>query len=363
MMAREPQGNKAHLLVIDDGKSRSDQIAEALDRLGYRVSRSSSGVRGVQLACTSPPDLVLVAAVTTDIDGLTVCRQLKLNSDTTDIPVVMLAESAELPHLVDSLNIGANACLAPPVEDAELEARIFATLRATTAYRQLRDRNAQLEAMVHSAEALARTDVLTGLFNRRRFTDALKHEFAVTRRYRNTLSCLLLDVDHFKQINDRFGHDAGDQVLKEVALRFSRSLREVDLVARYGGEEFAVLLPYTNKSGACIVAERLRNSVRTRQFHFGGESLTITISIGCADSSDPSATSAEELMKAADIALYRAKRGGRDRVVTYPTASVVPASGDRSSPPLAAGSARSDVPTTTSEIQAPRAAGSTRPGS
>src|SRR4029077_7973182 len=111
-------------------------------------------------------------------------------------------------------------------------------------------------------ESLAVTDPLTGLFNRRRFADVLKREFAVTKRYKNTLSCLMIDIDHFKKINDRFGHDAGDQVLKETAARVAATLREVDMAARYGGEEFAILLPHTGKKEATVVAERILNLVR-----------------------------------------------------------------------------------------------------
>jgi diguanylate cyclase (GGDEF)-like protein len=171
--------------------------------------------------------------------------------------------------------------------------------------------------MLHSVEALASTDALTGLFNRRRFADVLKREFAVTKRYRNTLSCLLMDLDHFKQINDRFGHDAGDQVLKEVARRILSSLREVDLAARYGGEEFVILLPHTSKPDARIVAERLLHNVRKQSFHFGSEVLTVTTSIGCAGNSDVLSGSAEDMVKAADKALYEAKAAGRNRLVMY----------------------------------------------
>jgi diguanylate cyclase (GGDEF)-like protein len=139
----------------------------------------------------------------------------------------------------------------------------------------------------------------------------------VTRRYKNTLSCLLLDLDHFKRINDRFGHDAGDQVLKEVARRITGSLREVDLAARYGGEEFVVLLPHTSKGDARIVAERLLKNVRKQEFNFNGELLTVTTSIGCAGNSDVASNNPEDLVKAADIALYEAKNGGRNRIVMY----------------------------------------------
>ena len=322
---------KARILLIDDSEVQSNQIREALVRLGYEVALASSGMTGLQMARSTSPDLVLLDVVMPDIDGFAVCRWLKMNAETRDIPVIMLTVRTALADRVEGLNIGADDYLAKPLEDEELEARIFAALRVKAAHAELRERNQQLEHMLHSVEALASTDSLTGLFNRRRFADVLKREFAVTKRYRNTLSCLLLDLDHFKQINDRFGHDAGDQVLKEVARKITGSLREVDLAARYGGEEFVVLLPHTSKTDARIVAERLVKNVKKQEFNFAGEVLSVTVSIGCAGNSDVVTDNAEDLVKAADIALYQAKNAGRDRVVMYSTASDERAVGSQNS--------------------------------
>ncbi len=308
---------KANLLLIDDSASQSTQIKETLERLGYSVRHALSGVEGLKLAREKVPDLILLDVVMEDIDGFAVCRWLKVNSDTRDVPVIMLTVRTSLSDRVTGLNIGADDYLAKPFDDEELEARIFAALRVKLAQAELRTRNQQLEAMLHSVEAMAITDPLTGLFNRRRFADVLKREFAVTRRYRNTLSCLMIDLDHFKQINDRFGHDAGDQVLKEAARRIISSLREVDLAARYGGEEFAVLLPHTSKTDARIVAERLLSNLRKQEFKFGNEVVRVTASVGCAGNSDIGPGVAEDLLKAADVALYEAKNGGRNRVVMY----------------------------------------------
>ena len=324
---------KANLLLIDDSEAQSNKIKEALERLGYRVTVAYSGVEGLRLARKTSPDLVLLDVVMADIDGFAVCRWLKMNAETRDIPVIMLTVRTALADRVEGLNIGADDYLAKPFEDQELEARIFAALRVKAAHSELRDRNQQLESMLHSVEALASTDALTGLFNRRRFADVLRREFAVTKRYKNTLSCLLLDLDHFKQINDRFGHDAGDQVLKEVARRITGSLREVDLAARYGGEEFVVLLPHTSKGDARIVAERLLKNVRKQDFTFGGEVVTVTASIGCAGNSDVESSNPEDLVKAADVALYGAKKNGRNCIVMYSNAGEERAVGSAQSLP------------------------------
>jgi diguanylate cyclase (GGDEF)-like protein len=313
---------KANILLIDDSELQSSQIKESLEGLGYAVRLASSGVEGLRLAREKAPDLVLLDVVMADIDGFAVCRWLKMSAETRDIPVIMLTVRSTVADRVAGLNIGADDYLAKPFEDSELEARIFASLRVKAAHSELKDRNHQLESMLHRVEALAITDALTGLFNRRRFTDVLKREFAVTRRYRNTLSCLMVDLDHFKQINDRFGHDAGDQVLKEVARRIAGSLREVDLAARYGGEEFAILLPHTSKTDARIVAERLLSNLRKQEFTFGSEVLRVTASIGCAGNSDVAAGNADDLVKAADLALYEAKHAGRNCVAMYRSGEV-----------------------------------------
>jgi diguanylate cyclase (GGDEF)-like protein len=308
---------KANLLLIDDSQAQGGQIKAALERLGYAVTHASSGAEGLRLARETMPDLVLLDVVMPDLDGFTVCRWLKMNATTKQIPVIMLTVRSAVADRVEGLHLGADDYLAKPFQDEELEARIFAALRVKNAHSELRERNVQLEAMLHQVEALAITDPLTGLFNRRRFGDVLKREFAVTKRYRNTLSCLLLDLDHFKRINDRFGHDAGDQVLKEVARRVAESLREVDLAARFGGEEFAILLPHTSKKDAAVVAARLLTKVRRQEFKFGSDLVRVTVSIGCAGNSDVTTDSAEDLVKCADVALYEAKAAGRDRFVLF----------------------------------------------
>jgi two-component system cell cycle response regulator len=315
---------KARLLLIDDSEAQSTQIKLSLERLGYQVECARSGVEGLKLARTSRPDLVLLDVVMADIDGFAVCRWLKVNAETRDIPVIMLTVRTALVDRVEGLNIGADDYLAKPFQDEELEARIFAALRVKAVHTELRERNTQLESMLHHVEALAITDPLTGLYNRRRFADVLKREFAVTKRYKNTLSCLMIDLDHFKRVNDRYGHDAGDQVLKEVARCLLETLREVDLTARFGGEEFAVLLPHTGKREALIAAERVRTVVSKAEFIFNEDKLRLTTSIGVSGNIDVLSGDPEDLVRAADFALYEAKRLGRDRVVLFDDKTSLP---------------------------------------
>lgn len=308
---------KATLLLVEDSDTQGSQLKESLEKLGYAVTWARSGMDGLRLAREETPDLVVLDVVMDDMDGFEVCRWLKLHDTTRDIPVIMLTQRGELQARVQGLHVGADDYLAKPFAPEELEARIFAALRIKAAQADLRRRNSQLESMLHHVEALAITDPLTGLFNRRRLADVLRREWAVAKRYGNDLACIMIDIDHFKQINDDYGHDAGDLALKEVARTLGSSLREVDLAARYGGEEFAILLPQTHKQGALVLARRLHASLRGLTLSIESRTLKLTASLGVAASSDLGNAGAEELIKAADAALYHAKRSGRDRVVGF----------------------------------------------
>ncbi|HMI91713.1 MAG TPA: GGDEF domain-containing protein, partial [Polyangiales bacterium] len=164
---------------------------------------------------------------------------------------------------------------------------------------------------------LAIRDELTELFNYRYLQTRLSEEFKRAERYREPLSCVMVDVDHFKSVNDRFGHDAGDRALREVAVRLRASVREVDVVARYGGEEFLLLLPSTNFSGALSVAERVWRAIGTAPFELGVHSTRVTASLGVAVFPSRDIKTKDELLKAADRALYQAKHEGRDRMCVF----------------------------------------------
>ena len=318
---------KARILLVEDSESQGSSIKRSLEKMGYAVLWARSGVEGLQLARAEKPDAVLLDVVMSDMDGFSVCRWLKLHADTRTIPVIMLTVKREVQYRVEGLNVGADDYLPKPFADEELEARIFAALRARTAQQELQERNLQLETMLHRVEALAITDPLTGLFNRRRFSDVLKREWAVSKRYGQALSCLMLDLDRFKNVNDQHGHEAGDQVLKEIAQVMAGNLREVDVPARYGGEEFAILLPHTSLESALIVANRIGAIIGRLTFRIAEHEVRITASIGVASTADAGVERAEDLVRAADQALFRAKREGRDRVVAFTKDSDSPTQG------------------------------------
>ncbi len=318
---------KGKLLLVEDSEAQGAHIRATLERQGYEVLWAQSGIEGLKLARSEKPDLIVLDVVMQDMDGLAVCRWLKMSGESRDIPIIMLTVRGELQERVEGLNIGADDYLAKPFADEELEARIFAALRVKAAEIDLKKRNSELQSMLHHVEALAITDPLTGLFNRRRFDDVLKREFAITKRYMNPLSCLMVDVDYFKRINDLYGHDAGDRVLCGVANRLTARLREVDTAARFGGEEFAILLPQTPKQGALVVAERMAAVVRREHFDFDDGSASVTVSVGVAESRDVTGSSPDSLVKAADSALYLAKSRGRDQVVVYSPEAEPPTNG------------------------------------
>jgi two-component system cell cycle response regulator len=315
---------KGKLLLVEDSEAQGAHIQATLQRQGYEVHWARSGIEGLKLARALKPDLIVLDVVMQDMDGLAVCRWLKMSPESRDIPIIMLTVRGELQERVEGLHIGADDYLPKPFADEELDARIFAALRVKATEHELKRRNNELQSMLHHVESLAITDPLTGLFNRRRFDDVLKREFAVTKRYPTSLSCLMVDVDHFKRINDLYGHEAGDRVLRGVASRLSSRLREVDTAARFGGEEFAVLLPQTPKQGATIVAERIAGVVRREHFEFTDGSASVTVSVGVAESRDVTGSAPEALIKAADTALYLAKSRGRDQVVVYSLQSEPP---------------------------------------
>ena len=304
---------KATILLVEDNEGQANIIRDYLTKNGYEVLSVKDGISAFKAAKTSSIDLVLLDRVLPDMDGSEVCRWLKLDQKTRDIPVIMLTVKNAMTDKVTGLEAGADDYLPKPFDEAELNARIFARLRAKIHQDELKRKNSQLEDMLTRVESLAIMDPLTGLFNRRRFESLMINEFKRAARYQNALSCMLIDIDHFKAVNDTFGHQAGDVVLKEVAGIIQNTLREVDTPARWGGEEFIVMSPNTSKENALKAAGRILQAVSGRTYTGIGD-LRVTISIGVAGIPDPDIDTQEKLIHAADLAMYEAKRKGRNRI-------------------------------------------------
>ena len=314
---------KRSILIVDDSAAQAQHTMQLLRQRGFGVAWATSGLDGLEMARRLRPDLVLLDVVMPDLDGLAVCRWIKQHKHTQDTAVIMLTARADVDDRVRGLEFGADDYLPKPFDLKELEARITAALRAKSARAELKSRNAQLETMLDRMSTLAMTDALTGLCNRRRFTDAMARESGVSHRHGKPLSCVMLDLDHFKATNDQHGHAAGDAVLIALAEIVRMNLRRVDVAARFGGEEFALLLPDTPKAGARVVAERIAGALRAHEMALPTGLLRSSASFGIADNGDVDSDDPEALLRAADTALYEAKRCGRDRIALFDAAPPV----------------------------------------
>ena len=304
---------KASILLVEDNKMQADIIRAFLEKNGYDVSWVEDGMSAFKAARTQKVDIVLLDLVLPDIDGNEVCRWLKLDQSTRGIPIIMLTAKHSVDDKVASLEAGADDYLPKPFDEDELNARIYARLRAKLQEEELKQKNRQLEDMLTRVEALAIMDSLTGLYNRRRFEFVLEGEFKRATRYHIPMSCLMIDIDHFKMVNDSFGHQGGDTVLREMAQLIQTTIREVDTPARWGGEEFIVLSPNTPKEKANLAATRILNAIAQHTFS-GVQGGKITVSIGVAGIPDPAIDNKDKLVHAADLAMYAAKKKGRNRV-------------------------------------------------
>ncbi|HEX3673367.1 MAG TPA: PleD family two-component system response regulator [Rhizomicrobium sp.] len=254
-------------------------------------------------------DLIVVSLGLRGFDGLRLCSQLRSLPEGRNVPILVLVSDGDRRKLNQALEMGVNDYLTRPVDKNELIARVRTQLRKKRYADRLRH-NVQLSL------EMAITDQLTGLHNRRYMARHLDNLLAGARKSGKPLAFLIMDIDHFKSVNDSHGHDSGDEVLREFAGRISANVRGIDLACRYGGEEFVVVMPDTDMAFAYTVAERLRKSVEEAAFAISREphKLNITISIGIAGS-EGNVDSADKLLHRADQALYRAKREGRNRVV------------------------------------------------
>lgn len=303
---------KAKVLLVEDDPIQAEATRELLISSGYEVILAGDGVTAIKLVKTKAPDIILLDLILPGLDGHEVCRWLKLEETTKGIPVIMLTVKKELADKISGLQVGADDFLPKPYNDLELNARIYASLRTKALQDELRTKNKQLEELLYKVEYLAITDALTGLYNRRRFHDILLKEFERSKRYATPVSLLMIDIDHFKKVNDRYGHLAGDDVLRNVAQIIQKIIRDIDTAARYGGEEYIVILPNTEKNDALKVAERMRTTIEHNRFAEIDNS-TITISIGIAGMPDNQIDTEDKLIRAADLALYRSKQNGRNR--------------------------------------------------
>jgi two-component system cell cycle response regulator len=300
-------GRDGRILIVDDRASSYETIAAMLAG-EHSAEIEADPNAGLFHAAEGNYELLIVSLGLENFDGLRLCSQLRSLDRTRNVPILAISDAENHTRLVRGLEIGVNDYLFRPIDKNELLARVRTQIRKKRYTERLRD-NVQMSI------EMAITDALTGLYNRRYMETHVGTlvEQAATRG--KPLTVLVLDIDYFKSINDGHGHDAGDDVLREFALRIRKSIRGIDLACRYGGEEFVVVMPETDLAVATMVAERLRRRIASEPFPIqqGARTVEVTISIGIAalGGSDNAAS----VLKRADQALYRAKRDGRNRVV------------------------------------------------
>lgn len=296
------------IVVVEDDLVSRRLLEHILQQRGYRVLSVADGVAGLDCSRKHRPSLIISDWVMPNMDGMEFLHYVRSDPDLFDVYFIMLTAKQGIDLAVDALENGADDILNKPIDHKDLVARVHTGLRVVNLQKELKAANARLEI-------LALKDELTGLYNRRAFFENAEREFARCRRYNETLSFFMIDVDHFKSINDRYGHLFGDEVLKTIAECLLVNHRRSDIVGRYGGEEFCVLLPNTLLENATIKAENLRTFMHQLPFKTQEkEAVHITISIGIG-SLRPDHQSIDQIVREADSALYTAKRTGRNRCV------------------------------------------------
>lgn len=295
------------ILVIDTDQRHAERIKSYLTP-EHDVDILTQPADAVFQVTGAHYELALVAMALTDFDPLRVCSQIRTLEHTRNLPIILVADESDKPKVVRALDLGVNDFITRPVERNELAARVRTQIR--------RQRYAlELRQSVTNTMALAVTDDMTGLYNRRYFDRHLGVMLGKAQTQERDMALMILDIDHFKSVNDTYGHDIGDAVIREFAVRLKRNIRGVDLACRFGGEEFVVLMPDTDFRQAELIAERVRQSIGDRVFDVGaGRPLSVTVSAGVT-LNESASDSPESLIKRADVALYRAKREGRNRVV------------------------------------------------
>ena len=307
----------ARILIVDDHEDNIELLRARLEARGYAIDTARDGEEALARVASVPPDLILLDVMMPRIDGFEVVRRLKANKALPFIPIILQTALDSTEHKVEGLDAGADDYITKPINFAELEARVKSMLRIKRLQDALEERERELSEVNRQLLKMAQTDALTGLDNRRYLEERLEEMFGHSRRLKEPLAVVLCDLDRFKSVNDTYGHQAGDVVLKQLARILKQEALEIDRVGRYGVEEFMLMLHVTLLDAAVTIAERVRKAVEAHTFSFDGGTLQRTMSCGVAAWPHPRIEDCDALVKAADDALYVAKETGRNRVIRF----------------------------------------------
>ena len=311
------ESDHSRILIVDDNPDSLEILRVRLESWGYRTQTANDGEDALAKIDAAPPDLILLDIMMPKIDGIEVARRVKGSESLPFIPIIMQTALDTTESKVEGLEAGADDYITKPIDFAELKARLTSMLRIKRLQEQLEDRERQLLEANERLQHMSQTDSLTGLDNRRQLEKRLQEMFEHASRLGEAFACVMCDLDRFKSVNDEYGHQAGDAVLRQFAHILREEVREIDRAGRYGGEEFMLLLPGTVLDAAVTFAERVRKHVEGHTFTFEQQSIKRTASFGVSAWPHPRISNCDTLMRAADDALYVAKETGRNRVVRF----------------------------------------------
>jgi two-component system cell cycle response regulator len=312
-----PVDESARILVVDDHEDNIEVLRARLVAWGYEAATAMNGNDALKYVNANPPDLILLDVMMPEISGIEVAKRIKGNPSLPFIPIIMQTALDSTENKVEGLEAGADDYITKPIDFPELRARLRSMLRIKRLQEALEEREKALLEANEKLTHMSLTDGLTGLANRRHLTERIDEMFAHGTRMKEPFALVMCDLDKFKSVNDTYGHQAGDEVLKQLADILREEAREIDHVGRYGGEEFMLLLPGASLEDAVSFAERVRKHIEAHTFTFTGGTLRRTASFGVSGWPHPQITSCDSLSRTADDALYVAKETGRNRVVAF----------------------------------------------
>lgn len=298
------KGKQPLILIVDDVAKNLQLLGNILRKENYSIAAANNGKQAVAIAGDISPDLILLDIMMPGMDGFETCSKLKNIPETKDIPIIFLTAKVETEDIIKGFKVKAVDYVTKPFNSYELLARVKTHLELKMSKDLLKEKNKLLEI-------LSVTDGLTGLYNHRYIIDTLSQRIIEAKRYKKPLSIGMLDIDYFKKINDKYGHQFGDEVLVKISSIIEDTIRKVDIASRYGGEEFLIVFPDTNSSGAYKTVERIRKSIESIKWDKSG--LKSTLTGGVCELKDEDS---EKLIIKADKLLYKGKESGRNRIET-----------------------------------------------
>lgn len=309
---------KLSILIVDDNPDNLLLLESMLEEFGVNIVSALNGKEAIEHAEKQDFALILLDVMMPEMDGYETATQLKRSEKTKHIPIIFLTALAQSNRdLERGYEVGAVDFLLKPIEPIVLESKVRIFLEMARRQEKLTEATQMIKKQNIKLEQKAIRDSLTGLYNHEYLKEQLADEVERASRYHSHLSFLLMDLDHFKNVNDTCGHPFGDYVLHEFARRVTNMTRHSDVFGRYGGEEFALIMPHTDSQSAQLVAEKIREEISAKEFSSGGHNRLITVSIGICSFFGDKIVSPGEFVELADKALYQAKGSGRNCVVLY----------------------------------------------